>query len=65
MFLVLLTVAFAYVLARAVIADEPSAISVVIRAIGFAACSFWLVESFTKGRRRRRHNPVRRDAAVR
>jgi hypothetical protein len=60
--LALLTVAFAYVLVRAVTADEPSTVSVVIRAIGLAACSFWLVESFITGRRRRRHDPVRRDA---
>ena len=49
--LILLTVAFAYVLARAVTADEPSTVSIVIRAIGFAACSFWLAQSFIKGRR--------------
>jgi hypothetical protein len=61
--LVLLTVALAYVLARAVTADEPSTVSIVIRAIGLAVCSSWLVESFTKGRRRHRHDPVRRDAA--
>ena len=51
MLLVLLTVAFAYVLARAVTADGPSTVSIVIRAIGLAACSFWLAESFVQGRR--------------
>jgi hypothetical protein len=50
--LVLLTVAFAYVLARAVTSDEPSTLSIVIRAIGLAACLFWLAESFIKGRRK-------------
>ena len=50
--LVLLMVASAYVLARAVTADEPSTVSIVIRAIGLVACSFSLAESFIKGRRR-------------
>jgi hypothetical protein len=49
--LVLLTVAFAYVLARAVTADEPSTVSIVIRAIGLVACLIWLAKSFIKGRR--------------
>jgi hypothetical protein len=49
---VLLTLAFAYVLARAVTADEPSTVSIVIRAIGLVACLFWLAQSFIKGRRR-------------
>ena len=59
------SVALAYVLACAVTADEPSTVSVAIRAISLAACSSWLVESFIKGRRQRRHDPVRRDAAGR
>ena len=63
--LILLTVAFAYVLARAVAADEPSTVSVVIRAIGLAACLFWLVESLIKGRTQHRHDPVHRDVAGR
>jgi hypothetical protein len=49
--LILLTVAFVYVLARAVTADEPSTVSIVIRAIGLVACLFSLAESFIKGRR--------------
>jgi len=62
---VVLTVAFACVLAHAVAADEPSTVSIVIRAVGLAACSFWLAESFMQGRRRRRHDSVHRDVASR
>ena len=50
--LVLLMVASAYVLAPAVTADEPSTVSIVIRAVGLVVCSFSLAESFIKGRRR-------------
>ncbi len=49
--LILLTVAFVYVLTRAVTADEPSTVSIVIRAIGLVACLFSLAECFIKGRR--------------
>ena len=48
---ILLTVAFASVLARAVTADAASTVSIVIRATGPVACLFSLAESFTKGRR--------------
>ncbi len=61
----LFTIAFAYVLAREVTADDPSPVSTVIRAIGLAACSWCLAAPLiertkaastrldTQGRRRR------------
>lgn len=55
-----LTVLFAYVLVRAATADDPSTVSVVIRAVGLAVCSWSLVASLTRGRERR--DPVRGDA---
>lgn len=48
---VLLAVASAYVLARAVTTDEPSTVGIVIPASGPLGCSFWFAGSFSKGRR--------------
>ena len=62
-FAAVLTVLFAYVLFRAATADDPSIVSIVIRATGLAVCSWSLGASLITGREQRRDDAAHKDAA--